>query len=716
VPNRLALAVVRSSFGWGCCSQPGCDKLGRQRRRGRKRGGGRKSGRSGNAKLPQSVSAGIQSGLQGIESESASQRATSCATIAHLFAANASNTSLDEASLQQLYSVRVRWCVESGTLTKLAKLIADPSRKVRQHATGAIRNIALEGGSRICDPLVSVGAVQSLLGSISDLHTGLQVTEEREVSLYIEVLEEQLLLLAELFRHSETGAEIATTYPRISEIFLQCLIPTKSSVGIMALAVEAVHSLVDNNERLAAHIRANEVLLQLLAKIASSAEAISPKFFKNDQNRADKFAITDKSQSPDSQGEASAQQSDATAAASAAAVAAAAGGAAPSHPTGPKVPPTPAKFPQLDWFSMRLRCCDLLVECLGHSSQQPENWTRAETMLKGGLVLTTQALSLLDLRKIVTPSVTEARSVRPVGCIDDMQLAQRLFETLANWCTDTSGADPDDAASPAARRFRIVAQARFLPLLIEKLQQLKGGAEWAQISEPNLSVARNIRYRVLCCIQNLALNMPPSALGAPQHLQTLWAHSLVLLVAAGAEPQRFQGGGAAKPASASDAAEEVERLDVAVSAMLIALLARPELDDDFEVSSADLGVVVKHLCSSSSSEARMNGASILGAMCAFLEDPSSLSTIGQCLLHLCDDSSMLVVSEALNAMYDGLSDESCVGVRQSLMIAPKLKALAPKLLGRAGHLEGLTLSEDQVERVEDIVSNLENFIAHISPE
>lgn len=235
------------------------------------------------------------------------------------------------------------------------------------------------------------------------------------------------------------------------------------------------------------------------------------------------------------------------------------------------------------------------------------------------------------------------------------------------------------------------------------------------------------RYRALCCVQNLSLNLPEGSLGPGAQLQQLWNHSIQLLKAASSEPgvappaqslPAVSGGGSSSSSSAAAAAaaaplDEEERPDVAVAAMLAALLPRPELDEDFHISPDDLGVVVEALGKSSSAEARASGASVVGAMCSFMEGKNELFRAGELLLRLCRDSSVLVAAEALNALYDGLSDESCVAVREALKLPAALASLRPTLIARASNLGDLTLTDDQRERVEDVVSNLDPFIDHI---
>jgi hypothetical protein len=332
------------------------------------------------------------------------------------------------------------------------------------------------------------------------------------------------------------------------------------------------------------------------------------------------------------------------------------------------------------------------------------------------------------------------------GCITLAQLGQRVLETLANWSTDTADASDAGGAEVTQHRFQLLAKGNFVGLLLAKLQQLRGGAEWALLDPDRLAHAREVRFRILCCLQNLALNLPPGLLGLSAHVQGLWNHCMSLLLAAGAETGSGAAASAVGAASAAPAAvaaasggggggsggsagggggggatpevvsrdDAVQAQEATVSSVLVALLARPELDDEFDIRPQDLDIVVRVLCHSASSEARANGATMIGAMCAFIEDSAELVKAGQVLLRLCEDASMLVVAEALNAMYDGLGDDSCVSVRKTLQLATALRALRSTLTRRAQNADELIATEDQVERVQDVVSNLPEFISHVS--
>jgi hypothetical protein len=84
-----------------------------------------------------------------------------------------------------------------------------------------------------------------------------------------------------------------------------------------------------------------------------------------------------------------------------------------------------------------------------------------------------------------------------------------------------------------------------------------------------------------------------------------------------------------------------------------------------------------------------------------------------CVLLCLFSPSVLVAAEAVNALCDGMGDDSCVEVRRQLQMADALVRLQPALEARGRNLKGLTLTEDQVERVEDVLGNLAGFIAHI---
>eukprot|EP00750_Incisomonas_marina_P002864 INCI12733.1.p1 GENE.INCI12733.1~~INCI12733.1.p1 ORF type:complete len:545 (-),score=119.44 INCI12733.1:722-2356(-) len=512
--------------------------MGRQKRKKKQRSGGgsRQSAHSavggggGSAAaglLPQSVSSSIQKGLAALTSDVAKERATACATIAHLFAASEHNTSLDAASLQQLYAVRVKWCVQSGSLQKLAKLVADPARKVRLHATGALRNIAIEGGPLICGPLVDAGAVEALLGSVSDMRAGMAVSEQRDVSLYVEIIEEQLQLLAELFRHEARSVAAALRLPRTHALLHECLLPDQSSAGIMTVAMEVLHTLVENNTEMQRRVAASAPHMQQLAKIALSGTAAAPipKYFKDDSNRADKFSISSKGQKTlDSLNDVEARSSSggkgiaATAAAVASAAAAMESSEESSAAAEVRAPPKPRNFEKIEWFSLRLRACDILVEILEHTGNNARDIERFDTAMKEGLRLAQEALTSMDLRQeallaAASPAASpqgpdDARAGAPFAPARNLQAAQRVLETLANWST----VDDDEQASKgrgadtgaSERRIRWLADAKFLPLLLSKLQQIRGGASWTKLPAESLSFARTIRYGTDC--HNFLLN------------------------------------------------------------------------------------------------------------------------------------------------------------------------------------------------------------------
>ena len=206
-----------------------------------------------------------------------------------------------------------------------------------------------------------------------------------------------------------------------------------------------------------------------------------------------------------------------------------------------------------------------------------------------------------------------------------------------------------------------------------------------------------LRYRALTCLCNMLQNF--RQLQQPAALWALLCGLLGVAVAAG---------GASAPFTLH--VPQHETAEAALTDVLWALLRHPAAAA-VEPAAAQLGMLATLAQTSAVAEVRMHVCGILGIIGPRTTGPTN-SDVGRALMRSVSDSSLLVVAEALNGLFDTYGDERFDAFFGSAGLLPALRAALPQLQAKLRSQDGRGLGEMERERVEEALENLEGFISY----
>lgn len=132
---------------------------------------------------------------------------------------------------------------------------------------------------------------------------------------------------------------------------------------------------------------------------------------------------------------------------------------------------------------------------------------------------------------------------------------------------------------------------------------------------------------------------------------------------------------------------------------------------DLPISGDEANLIMTRALQSPSMETRMNTIGLIGCVGKRTKNAAENEVIGRCLLSSLNDSSLEVVAEALNAVFDVYGDEDFDAVFRSLQFLGALErtATAVKAKLRSEHKQ---MDRDLVAHVKETHLNLVRFIKY----
>lgn len=186
-----------------------------------------------------------------------------------------------------------------------------------------------------------------------------------------------------------------------------------------------------------------------------------------------------------------------------------------------------------------------------------------------------------------------------------------------------------------------------------------------------------------------------------QNLCTLYASLKSESVAsAAAQQQRFE---------ADDSNDELE---VAVTAAMWSALRRAAAQDkSLPISAEQAQLIMSTATQSRAVDARMNAIGMMGCVGQRSKDATENAVIGRCLLATLNDSSLEVVAQALDAVFDVYGDEDFDDNFRSLQFLPALERTAAAVKSKL-RAERKEMDRALVAHVKETQLNLARFIKY----
>jgi hypothetical protein len=203
----------------------------------------------------------------------------------------------------------------------------------------------------------------------------------------------------------------------------------------------------------------------------------------------------------------------------------------------------------------------------------------------------------------------------------------------------------------------------------------------------------SVPSRALACLSSVLIWKRSAALLSEHDLSGLW-RALIGCIASGSTQANLEDG---EPlAKCLSALLETQRASSSSSQLLAT------------ITPQDLQLVLQLASMASSEVVRSCACGMLAVLGQRAPQPAVLVEIGKCLLARTDDSSVTVLHDALDAIFDVFAEPPVNDIVRQLQMMPKLKAALQRLRAERRSTD----DEELNELVEESKENLERFIEY----
>ncbi|KAJ0409164.1 hypothetical protein ATCC90586_010245 [Pythium insidiosum] len=605
--------------------------------------------------------------FHGLSNVQGSIREATCVTLATMFGDIRSDD--EERKARE----KLQRMVDAGLLKKLVPLVVDPLKMVRLHALGALRNISVTGGIDVCEVMTHESVITPLARIVAEA-----ATEERfeKNDLHaLQVLEQAIALLANLCESCQAAINELTRANLLDPIMLVA----RHARAHAALHLEALKLLLlvtESNPALDEIFGHNAQYQQILGELIQADEASVPL-----QRRLHAVGVATNVSAI--------MQSEENVA---------------------KLLPiveTALAYDAVHVVQLAQQAAELWKEA--HASVYDDDNVDLEPITdemrerhdQAQLKCRTwkesvQTLTLaLELVADIAAGSSDDDAEEDEWASDDEDAMEQYAETQM----DTEHGAAALAGSPVAK---VLGQSRVLALCLAILQGL--------LSTPALSEAtivadfEKMRLRVCNALNNL-VQLVPSAVLRDELLPQLFRHFCTLY--------RHLKSESSGRAFSFDAAESsTHDLEAAATSAMWSVLRRAAAEKQpVPIAAEDAELLMHGALQSSSVETRLNTIGMLGCVGQQSRDAQENAVIGRCLLSSLSDSSLEVVAEALNAVFDVYGDEQFDAAFAQLGFLPALEATAAAVKAKL-RADQRQLDRDLVAHVKETQLNLARFIKY----
>lgn len=605
--------------------------------------------------------------FQGLSNVQGSIREATCVTLATMFGDARSPEEERKAA------DRLQRMVEHGLLRKLIPLVVDPLKMVRLHALGALRNMSVTGGADVCERMVQASVVAPLVRLIAESAT-VERFETNDLHA-VQLLEQAVALLANVCESSPSAINELTRSNLLDVIMLVA----RHGRAYMALHVETLKLLLlitEGNATLSDVFGSNAQYQVVLGELIEADASVAlytrlhavgiamnvRPIMQNHANVAKLLPVVEAALAFDAvqvlhQAQHAAESWDL------------------AHKSAYD---DDADSAELDPIT------DDDKEKQAQAQLKTRSWKE-----------NVQTLTLaLELVADLTASATdEDEDVEEEWASDDEEAMEQYAASQMEQQQQTQQSTAGGVAD-------VVGQSHVYALAVAVLQGV--------VSVPTIANASitsdfaKIRVRVCNALNNLVQLLPWTQL----HNDTL--------------PQLFRNlctlyrnVATAAPSTVFDAnASTSDDIETAVTSAMWAVLRRCSGEhEQLPIADDDAALIMTAAQQSPSVEARLNTIGLIGCVGQQSKDASANAVVGRCLLASLNDTSLVVVTEALNAVFDVYGDEDFDATFTQLGLLPALEATVPALKSKL-RAEQKQLDRDVVAHVKETQLNLVRFIKY----
>ncbi|ETK83723.1 hypothetical protein F441_11389 [Phytophthora nicotianae CJ01A1] len=541
-------------------------------------------------------------------------REATCVAIATMFG----DVESDEAEATSRR--KLQRMVDAGLLKKLIPRVVDPLPMVRQHALGALRNMSVTGGLELCELMTTQNVVTPLVKVITENATDAALNGSGDLRA-VQLLEQAVALLGNLCESCQAA---------INELAQGDLLPPIFKIAAQARTHTALHLetlkllllITEGNAQLNEIIGANTAYQQTIGALI--------------QAPADQLSLQVRLEAV---------------------------GVAMNLQAIMQVEDNVARMMPVLEAALAYDA----VNVVQMAQQASENFELSKKSLLEDENVDDDTLTTEEEQKI-TAAQLKARTWR--DSVHTLTLALELVAQLAasgdenddeeEWASDDDDAMEEYAASnmdagaigaAGSPVSKSLETSRVFPLCVTILQGL--------VSIPQLStksIAKDfekMRIRACNAVNNLLLSVSWEVLGEevmPQifrNLCALYGNLNREVEAASATPTDFT----LESSATND-------LEVAVTAAMLSALRRSTSENrQLAVAAEDAQFILNCAAQGRSAESRLNAIGMIGCVGKRCSSPAEKEAVGRALVSRLDDSSLEVVAETLNAIFDVYDDE-----------------------------------------------------------
>ncbi|KAE9135799.1 hypothetical protein PF010_g1950 [Phytophthora fragariae] len=596
-------------------------------------------------------------------------REATCVAIATMFGDVESSDEAEAKSRRKLQRM-----VDAGLLTKLIPRVVDPLPMVRQHALGALRNISVTGGLELCELMTTQNVITPLVKVITDNATD-QVLNGSGDQRAVRVLEQAVALLGNLCESCQAAINELTQgelLPPIFKIVKQARahaalhLETLKLLLLISEGNAQLNELMSNNadyqQTIVEIIKAPADKMGLQTRLVAVGIAVNLQtILQGEQNVACMVPVLETALAYDA------------------------------------------------------------VTVVQMAQQASEIYELSQKNVLGD-----DSVEVDEEREEMEQKITAAQ-LKVRAWRDDVHALTMAMELVAQlavsgdenddeeeWASDDEDAmeeyaasqmDTDAVSANGSPVSKSLETSRVFPLCVTILQGL--------VSIPQLPTKaigkdfEKMRIRVCNAINNLLLSVSWEVLGeevVPQvfrNLCALYGNLNREVEAASATPTDFS--------LDSSATNDIE---VAVTAAMLSALRRSTAENrQLAVSGEDAQLILNCAAQGRSPESRLNAIGMIGCVGKRCSSAAEKEAVGRALGSRLDDSSLEVVAETLNAIFDVYDDEQFDDTFRALNFLSALERTSSALKAKL-KAEQKQLDRALVAHVKETRLNLLRFIKY----
>ncbi|KAG7393767.1 hypothetical protein PHYPSEUDO_004530 [Phytophthora pseudosyringae] len=603
-------------------------------------------------------------------------REATCVAIATMFG----DVESDEAEAQSRR--KLQRMVDAGLLRKLIPRVVDPLPMVRQHALGALRNMSVTGGLELCELMTSQNVVTPLVKVITENASDAALSGGADLRA-VQLLEQAVALLGNLCESCQAA---------INELTQGALLPPIFKIAAQARTHSALH--LETLKLLLLITEGNAQLNEVIGASASYQQTIGELI----QAPADQLSLQVRLEAV---------------------------GIATNLEAIMQVESNVARMVPVLEAALAYDAVNVV-----HMAQQAsENYALSQKSLLEDENVDDDTLTTAE-EQTITAAQLKVRTWR--DSVHTLTLALELVAQLAasgdenedeeEWASDDEDAMEEYAASHMDTDRAIGAAgslvsksletSRVFPLCVAILQGLVSIPQLSlkTIGKPSTARSKDfekMRIRVCNAVNNLLLSVSWEVLGeevVPQifrNLCALYGHLNREAEAASATPTGFT----LESSATND-------LEVAVTAAMLSALRRSTSENrQLAVAAEDAQLILKCAAQGRSAESRLNAIGMIGCVGKRCSSPAEKEAVGRALASRLDDSSLEVVAETLNAIFDVYDDEEFDDTFRALHLLSALERTSSALKAKV-KAEQKQLDRALVAHVKETRLNLLRFIKY----